>query len=93
MNQLLVYTAPALMPPSAQDSMEAVHNDESPLTEFEQMAPETHKHSNIEISPELSKLDSAGTSESESEIHLQDTLESQTEQMHLQHVISSYYQP
>ena len=59
MNQLLVYTAPALMPSSAQDSMEAVHNDESPLTESEQMAPKTHESSDDEISPELSELDFA----------------------------------
>ena len=59
MNQLLVYTAPALMPSSAQDSMEIEQNDESPLTESEQMAPKTHESSDNEISPELSELDFA----------------------------------
>ena len=58
---MLVYTATALMPSSAQDSMEIEQNDESPLKESEQMVPKTHESSDDEISPELSELDFTGT--------------------------------
>ena len=97
-------TAPVLTPSSTQEIMETEENDpdESLLTEFHPMAPETLDQSDNEIS-ELpaadsivsceSNSDSVSDSESdiESELDSQDTIESETEQeMYLQCDTESY---